>query len=822
MPATLSREVLKWIQSLDLSYSVKNLRRDFSNGFLIAEIFSRYFPQDIQMHSFDNGASLSKKTDNWEQLMKFFRKKNVPVTQEMVDALIHSRPDAAPPVVEAVYCFLTNRTVPPPVKAAQDVEVIPPFARPTASTLVKEQLKDVDPVSTDVSRVLTKSAAAIESHNVTLRSERSQEPGRFAAANRLQQQRQGPRGPPAQVAPQGAEQADVPVQFKEVQVKAVEVSVSQLRASKEAATSSRGSVHSQLSTRSAGLGPQDLGSSFGPAGGPVPGSGPRPLAEALSAAVQAGAEGALLGALGRRGRGGGGQRGPDLFGAFLEALPRLAPEQAAGVLAELSRRARGLAESLAASPKDSWRFFGALAAAMGQLPPASPGFAALAALLGEVGVALRARDAAAAGAIFAELALPKLAPLLAGHPAKRAALLRGMYSYYGEEAGAHVRAVKQLQEALGDTQAFVACVAALAGLEAALDETLLDLYLYYALIGLASPSPPIRAAALSILPRVARERPPLVLQLLDRLRALAASERWWEAQLQLLLTAAALLGATGPGDPAAGPVLELVEAVAAGVSSPHVARAAAPALAPLTRPHPGLARPLVLLLLSAPEPVRLALLGLRPDAAGAAGASGALRGPGGEASGSITGEWGAAAVAGALAARVVEEEKLGNLEREHMHVLYAAVVGSQGDVEGSEEGLGRPFEAGDAGAWTAVFERLVLFVYVALCDEEIAAMAAPVLRKFVSQLPEAAMRTFNHLLSALLMIFPAGPDLCRELAAELLADLYARGEPLARAVYVLVRNFPEQLLQSQLAPFAERVLASYPAASHAPLPNEGA
>eukprot|EP00670_Eutreptiella_braarudii_P016843 CAMPEP_0174363694 /NCGR_PEP_ID=MMETSP0811_2-20130205/69865_1 /TAXON_ID=73025 ORGANISM="Eutreptiella gymnastica-like, Strain CCMP1594" /NCGR_SAMPLE_ID=MMETSP0811_2 /ASSEMBLY_ACC=CAM_ASM_000667 /LENGTH=143 /DNA_ID=CAMNT_0015502613 /DNA_START=71 /DNA_END=499 /DNA_ORIENTATION=+ len=107
---SLPREILKWIQGLDLSYSVKNPKRDFSNGFLLAEILARYY-KEVPLHSFDTGSAMVKKADNWEQLTKLLHKHGFNLSKETMEGVMHQKNGFALSLLENIYTFLTKRKI---------------------------------------------------------------------------------------------------------------------------------------------------------------------------------------------------------------------------------------------------------------------------------------------------------------------------------------------------------------------------------------------------------------------------------------------------------------------------------------------------------------------------------------------------------------------------------------------------------------------------------------------------------------------------------------------------------------------------------------
>lgn len=70
---------------------------------------SWYHPQDIQMHSYTNGTSISTKLGNWQQLERMFCKHGLCFPQEEIEGTVHCKPGAAASLITRLYTLLTHR-----------------------------------------------------------------------------------------------------------------------------------------------------------------------------------------------------------------------------------------------------------------------------------------------------------------------------------------------------------------------------------------------------------------------------------------------------------------------------------------------------------------------------------------------------------------------------------------------------------------------------------------------------------------------------------------------------------------------------------------
>jgi hypothetical protein len=85
------------------------LFRDLSNGYAYAEILHAYFPNEINMFAFINGRSVNSRLLNWSLIKQFLKKKNLPVSNEFIDATLHGKDGGAEGLLEQTYQLLTNK-----------------------------------------------------------------------------------------------------------------------------------------------------------------------------------------------------------------------------------------------------------------------------------------------------------------------------------------------------------------------------------------------------------------------------------------------------------------------------------------------------------------------------------------------------------------------------------------------------------------------------------------------------------------------------------------------------------------------------------------
>ncbi|KAI9096629.1 hypothetical protein DFS34DRAFT_650718 [Phlyctochytrium arcticum] len=128
----LPREIIKWLQSLNLSHSIKNYKRAFSNGFLIAEILYKYYPSELtlQLHSYDTGTGPAARRNNWEMLGRAFKKIGLSsATKGLINDTSAAKADAVSSMLSEVYAHVSEKdddalnsvmTVAPPATRSQD------------------------------------------------------------------------------------------------------------------------------------------------------------------------------------------------------------------------------------------------------------------------------------------------------------------------------------------------------------------------------------------------------------------------------------------------------------------------------------------------------------------------------------------------------------------------------------------------------------------------------------------------------------------------------------------------------------------------------
>ncbi|XP_038610989.1 spermatogenesis-associated protein 4 [Tachyglossus aculeatus] len=182
----LARPVLRWLQGLQLSFCPRHVHRDFSNGFLIAEILNFYYPEDLRMSGFENGTSLQIKLSNWAQLEKFLARKRLKLSKELIDGTLHCKPGASEILIQDVYTLLTSKRI----KTLQEDEAdftdrayqmtLPPVAQATASKAIKNNIKWTELLTNpSMSVIAQKTNAILSMHMLHRQLDREQNPKRY-------------------------------------------------------------------------------------------------------------------------------------------------------------------------------------------------------------------------------------------------------------------------------------------------------------------------------------------------------------------------------------------------------------------------------------------------------------------------------------------------------------------------------------------------------------------------------------------------------------------------------------------------------------------
>lgn len=542
----LPREVLRWVQSLDLAYSVKNVRRDFANGFLVAEIISRYYSKDISMHSYDNGDAAKKKRDNWSQLLKVFRKVRLGhiITEEQGNLIACLEDGAAVEFLCHLYEELTQRKLQTLVKKPT-VGRVAGYAREIAVNKIRKA-HDINNLNeeSDEHKVMEIGSVVINEHEASLQEERLQNPSRFSTASTSNNQIgvRSTAGPPRSIDEDGNEEAMPQVRVKEIQVKQLDRNVTHLRASKQMSAFGSPQQTRGSNVRSVSPGGNEHG------GFTNEGSMASALQVSMgekqqtnNALIPENAVSTINTCLVR-------VLGPGCHPSWISSVDAYQNLSSilnlpwandcdlmiANALNEIRTSARNLADTCISGVQHFWKVSDLLCQVLMNAPAESQSFQMARDAFESLGHRLSQIGPKDSLSLFVDFSLFKLTNTINRNANKRLSILRVLSAFTPANTQARMSCLRKLQSSLPDMPVFIHCLTILAQNETQMDAVLLDLYLYYADIGLGMPSPKLRAGAIAVLSILVTHADYIIVPLIPQLIQSAKSETWWEIQAQLL------------------------------------------------------------------------------------------------------------------------------------------------------------------------------------------------------------------------------------------------------------------------------------------------
>lgn len=166
------------------------------------------------------------------------------------------------------------------------------------------------------------------------------------------------------------------------------------------------------------------------------------------------------------------------------------------VLIEIQLSSNMLSSSCIISTKQYWKLSDLFITVLISSPYTSIVFTSCVDAFLTIGYSITQKDPHSSLSLFYDFTLFKLINLINNNVYKRYGILKILLSFLPNETQYHVQCIKKLQVLLIDMNIFIHCLTILAILETKLNNLMLDLYIYYANIGLSLSNPKLRGKKL--------------------------------------------------------------------------------------------------------------------------------------------------------------------------------------------------------------------------------------------------------------------------------------------------------------------------------------